>query len=358
MATLDAKDKEAFAVISRMTIIIVIVLVAGLMTMRQATAQSVADFYGGRTLQMLIGYTPGGGYDLNARVLARHIGKHIPGNPSVVAQTMAGAGSLRLANFLYNVAPKDGTTIGMVGRGMAMEPLIGASATQYDARRFTWIGSVSDQVSLCANWHTSKVKTWNDMLTTDFTVGGEGSGSDPDMFAIMIRSLFGVKIRLVSGYPGGNEINLAMERGEVDGRCGWSWGSLKITKPDWLNTKSINLLLQIGLHGNDELKGIPLIVDFARTERERQILRLVLSRQEMGWPFTAPPNLPPERAAALRAAFDATMKDPEYLAEARQRQLDVNPMTGTAIERLIYELYATPPEAITATKLAISEHPK
>jgi tripartite-type tricarboxylate transporter receptor subunit TctC len=320
-----------------------------------AQAQSVADFYRGKTIQMLIGYTAGGGYDLNARVLARHMGKHIPGNPNIVAQNMAGAGSLRLANFLYNVAPKDGTAIGMVGRGMAMEPLIGGSATQYDARRYTWLGSVSDQVSLCATWHTSKVKSWDDMLKTDFTVGGEGSGSDPDMFATMIRSIFGVKVRLVSGYPGGNEINLAMERGEVDGRCGWSWSSIKITKPDWLKNKRINLALQMALHKNSELADVPLIMDLARTERERQILKLVLSRQEMGWPFTAPPGLPKERADALRAAFDATMKDTEYLAEAKQRRLDVNPMSGAAIDKLIGELYATPANVIALTKTAISE---
>jgi tripartite-type tricarboxylate transporter receptor subunit TctC len=320
-----------------------------------AYAQSVADFYRGKTVQMLIGYTAGGGYDLNARVLARHIGKHIPGNPNVVPQNMAGAGSLRLANVLYNVAPKDGTAMGIVGRGMAMEPLIGNSATQYDARRYTWIGSVSDQVSLCATWHTSKVKSWHDMLKTDFTVGGEGSGSDPDMFATMIRSIFGVKVRLVSGYPGGNEINLAMERGEVDGRCGWSWSSIKITKPDWLKNKRINLALQMALHKNSELADVPLIMDFARNERERQILKLVLSRQEMGWPFVAPPGLPKDRADALRNAFDATMRDPDYLAEAQQRRLDVSPMTGLAINKLIDELYETPPDVAAATKAAISE---
>ncbi|MBX9778357.1 MAG: hypothetical protein K2Y71_28585 [Xanthobacteraceae bacterium] len=334
-------------------------LVLGVMTlllaMVPAHAQSVADFYRGKTIQMLIGYTAGGGYDLNARVLARHMGKHIPGNPNIVAQNMAGAGSLRLANFLYNVAPKDGTAIGIVGRGMAMEPLIGGSPTQYDARRYTWIGSVSDQVSLCATWHTSKVKSWDDMLKTDFTVGGEGSGSDPDMFATMIRSIFGVKVRLVSGYPGGNEINLAMERGEVDGRCGWSWSSIKITKPDWLKNKRINLALQMALHKNSELSDVPLIFDLTRNDRERQILKLVLSRQQMGWPFTAPPDLPKERADALRTAFDATMKDPEYLAEAQQRRLDINPMSGAEIDKLIAELYATSPDVIAATKAAISE---
>ena len=316
-------------------------------------AQSVAEFYRGKTIQLPIGYTAGGGYDLNARVLARHMSRHIPGNPNIVPQNMAGAGSLRLANFLYSVAPKDDTMFGMIGRGMPMEPLIGGSATQYDARRYTWIGSVSDQVSLCATWHTSKVKNWVDMLKTDFTVGGEGSGSDPDMFATMIKSIFAVKIRLVSGYPGGNEINLAMERGEVDGRCGWSWSSIKITKSDWLKKKQINLILQMALHGNDELKGVPLIMDLARNDRERQILKLVLSRQQMGWPFTAPPDVPKDRAQALRAAFDATMKDPEYLAEAQKRRLDINPMSGLEIEKLINELYATPPDVIAATKTAI-----
>ena len=180
---------------------------------------------------------------------------------------------------------------------------------------------------MCATWHTSKVKNWNDMLKTDFTVGGEGSGSDPDMFATMIRSIFGVKLRLVSGYPGGNEINLAMERGEVDGRCGWSWSSIKITKPDWLKKKQIKLLLQMALHKNSELADVPLIMDLARNDRERQILKLVLSRQEMGWPFTAPPDLPRDRADALRARLRRHHEGPDYLAEAKQRRLEVNPMT-------------------------------
>jgi tripartite-type tricarboxylate transporter receptor subunit TctC len=320
-----------------------------------ATADPVADFFRGKTINLLIGYTSGGGYDLNARVLAKHMGRHIPGNPTIVPQNMPGAGSLRAANVLYNVAPKDGTSFGMIGRGMAMEPLIGASQAQYDSRRFTWLGSVSDQVSLCATWHSSPIKTWNDMLTTPFTVAGEGSGSDPDMFTTMIRNLFGVKVRLVSGYPGGPEMNLAMERGEVDGRCGWSWSSIKITRPDWVADKKINLPLQMALHKAKDLPDVPLIIDVARDERERQILKLVLARQQMGWPFLAPPGLPAERALALRQAFEATMKDPDYLAEARQRTLDVNPMTGGEIDQLIGELYQTPADVITMTKSVIAE---
>ena len=321
----------------------------------RAQAQSVADFFHGKTINLSIGYTSGGGYDLNARVLAKHMCRHIPGNPTVVPQNMPGAGSLRLANFLYSVAPKDGTALGMIGRGMAMEPLIGASQPQYDARRFTWLGSVSDQVSLCATWHTSPVKSWQDMLATPFTVGGEGSGSDPDMFTTMIRNLFGVKARLVSGYPGGPEINLAMERGEVDGRCGWSWSSIKITKPEWFGGKKINLLLQMALHKSRDLPEVPLILDLARDDRDRQILRLVLARQQMGWPFLAPPDLPVDRAQALRQAFDATMRDAEYLAEAKQRALDINPMTGAEIDQLVGDLYRTPPDVIAATKSVIAE---
>jgi tripartite-type tricarboxylate transporter receptor subunit TctC len=320
-----------------------------------AAAQPAADFFRGRTITMLIGYTSGGGYDLNARVLAKHMGRHIPGNPSVVPQNMPGAGSLRVANFLYNAAPKDGTTLGMIGRGMAMEPLIGASQPQYDARRFTWLGSVSDQVSLCATWHSSPVKSWSDMLAKPFTVGGEGSGSDPDMFTTMIRSLFGVKVRLVSGYPGGNEINLAMERGEVDGRCGWSWSSIKITRPDWLAGKRINLLLQMALQKSPDLADVPLIMEVAASDRDRQILKLVLARQQMGWPFLAPPDLPAGRVQALRKAFDDTMKDAEYVAELKQRRLDINPMTGAEIDKLVGELYQTPPDVIATTKSVIAE---
>jgi tripartite-type tricarboxylate transporter receptor subunit TctC len=354
----DAEERgrrcEGGSTIGRLTLTLTAMMLAAA-PIGSARAQSVADFYRGKTITLLIGYTSGGGYDLYARVLSRHMGRHIPGNPAMVPQNMPGAGSLRVAGFLYSAAPKDGTTIGMFGRGVAIEPLIGASGANFDARRFTWIGSGGDQVSLCASWHTSKVKTWSDMLTTPFTVGGEGPGSDPDMFAIMLKNVFGAKLRLVSGYPGGPEVNLAVERGEVDARCGWSWSSIKITKPDWLAQKKINLLLQMALQKSPELPDVPLIMDQARNDRDRLILRLMLSRQAMGWPFIAPPDVPAERAQALRKAFDDTMKDADFLAEAKQRLLDVNPMTGVAIDKLVADLYATPPEVIAATKAVIAE---
>ncbi len=333
-------------------------LVTTIITLAQgghASAQSVADFYRGRTVTLLIGYSTGGGYDIYARVLARHMGRHIPGNPAIVPQNMPGAGSLRVANFLFNAAPKDGTTIGMFGRGMAMEPLIGASATQFDSRRFAWLGSGSDQVSLCVSWHGSPIRNWDDMRAKPFTVAGEGSGSDPDMFAAVLKNLMGAKLKLVSGYPGGPEMNLAMERGEVDGRCGWSWTSVKITRSDWVADKRINLLVQMSLQKSPELPDVPLIMDLASSDRARGILKLVLSRQQMGWPFAAPPELPADRAQALRKAFDDTTKDVEFLAEAKQRQLEVNPMSGAEIDKLVGKLYQTPRDVIAATKAVIAE---
>jgi len=320
-----------------------------------AQAQESAEFYRGKSISLLIAYTTGGNYDLHARVLARHISKHIPGHPSVVPQNFVGAAGLRLANFLYNAAPKDGTTIGILARGSATEPILGNTAAHFDARRYNWIGSVADEVSVCVSWHTSKVRTFDDLLTTPFIVGGQGPSSDANLFASLLRSVFGAKVRIVSGYPGTNEISLAMERGEVEGRCGWAWGSVKVSRGDWLATKKLNVILQIALQRARDLPSVPLIMDLARNDRERKMLRLMFSRQQMAWPFAAPPDLPAERTAVLRAAFDATMKDPDYLAEAAKRGLEVNPMPGAAVQTLVQGLYDTPADVIAITKAAIVE---
>jgi len=320
-----------------------------------ALADPVEDFYRGRNITLIVGYTVGGGYDIYARVLARHMGKHIPGNPAILPQNMPGAGSLRSANYLYNAAPKDGTTFGTFGRGLAMEPLIGVSHTQFDATRFSWLGSGTSEVSICVTWRDSPVKTWGDMLAKNFTVGGEGSGSDPDIFSIVIRNVFGVKLRLVAGYPGGAEVSLAIERREVDGRCGWSYSSLKLQRPDWVRDKQVNIPVQLALHKNPELADVPLITDLATTERQRQILRLVFSRQTMARPFVAPPGIPADRKQALRAAFDQTMADPEFLAEAKARGLEVNPVSGADIDKLIGEVYQTPADVVAEVRAAIAQ---
>jgi len=245
--------------------------------------------------------------------------------------------------------------IAIVGRGVAMEPLIGTSATQFDARKFTWLGSGTDEVSICVTWHSSPVKAWKDTLATPFTVGGEGSGSDPDIFSLVMRNIFGTKLRLVSGYPGTSEVALAMERGEIDGRCGWSWSSLKLTKPDWITNKQVNIIVQLALQRSPELPNVPLVLDLATTDRQRQILKLVLSRQSMARPFAAPPDLPEDRKAALRTAFDRTMADAEFLAEARQRGLEVNPVSGAEIDKLVSELYQTPADIVAELRAIISE---
>jgi tripartite-type tricarboxylate transporter receptor subunit TctC len=336
----------------RLDTISVVILAA--MMASPAAAQSAADFYRGKTLTLIVGYSVGGGYDTYARVLARHMVRHLPGTPSIIVQNMPGAGSLRAANYLYAVAPKDGSVFGIFSRGMAMEPLIGSSATQYDSRKFTWLGSATNEVSVCATWHTSAVKNWGDMLVKPFTVGGEGSGSDPDIFSAMLRNAFGVKVKTVSGYPGSNEVALAMERGEVDGRCGWSWSSMKATRADWLAGKKVNVVVQLSLNKSPELPHVPIVTEFATTERQRQILQLILSRQVMGRPFAGPPGVPDDRKQALRAAFDATMADAEFRADVTSRGLEVNPVSGIEVDRLMAQLYDTPPEAIAETKAAIA----
>jgi tripartite-type tricarboxylate transporter receptor subunit TctC len=320
----------------------------------QAKAEPVTDFYRGRTVTLYIGYSVGGGYDNYARVLARHLGNHIPGNPSILPQNMPGAGSLRALNYLYNAAPRDGTAIATFGRGLAMEPLIGSSPTQFDARKLVWLGSGSDEVSLCGTWHTSRIKTWNDMQMIPFTVGGEGSGSDPDIFAAMMKKVFGIKLRIVSGYPGSAELALAVERQEIDGRCGWSLSSLRQMRPDWLATKQFNPIVQLNLEKSPDLPDVPAITEYAQTQAQRQILKLVLSRQSMARPFAAPPGVPADRAEALRQAFARTMADPEFIAEARAAGLEVNPVSGAEIERLVGELYQTPPDVVAEAKAALA----
>jgi tripartite-type tricarboxylate transporter receptor subunit TctC len=319
-----------------------------------ARAQSVEDFYKGKSISLAIGFDTGGGYDIYARLLSRHMSKHIPGRPAIVPQNMPGAGSLRAAQHLFSLAPKDGTALGTFGRQMGIAPLLGTSA-QYDGTRFTWIGSITNEVSTCVAWHTATVKTWADMLEKPITLGGDGPGADPDVFALLYRNVFDAKIKLVSGYHGTTPIILAMERGEVDGLCGYSWSTIRSKHQPWLKEKKINILVQAGLKKDSEIADVPLVLDMAQTEEQRQILKLILTSQETARPFAAPPGLSPDRAAALRAAFDATMKDPEFLAEAKKLNLDVNPLSGTAIASLLTELYAMPKSVIEKAAQAVSK---
>jgi tripartite-type tricarboxylate transporter receptor subunit TctC len=312
--------------------------------------QPVEEFYRGKTVTILVGFTAGGGYDVYARLLGRHIGRHIPGNPSVVVQNMPGAGSLKATQYVYGVAAKDGLTLATVSRGMATDPLL--NDAKFDATKLAWIGSVTSETSICATWQTSPIKTWDDMFKREFTLGGSATGADPDTFALIMRNLFGAKVRLVTGYPGGNDINLAMERGEVDGRCGWSWSSLKSQK-NWL--RQITPLVQFAVEKNAELPNVPWAIERAANDEQRQVLRLLTAGQFLGRPFFSTPDLPADRKAALRAAFDATVKDPQFLAEAEKIDLEVTPVAARAIDAFLADLYKTPKDVVQKAVAAIQK---
>jgi len=307
-----------------------------------AEAQSPAEFYKGRSLELDISSSVGGGYDAYARMLARHIGRFIPGNPVVVPKNMEGAGGLRLANFIYNAAPKDGTTFATIYRGTIFDPLLGGKGAQFDATKFTFIGSANNEVSVCVTWHTTGVTRFEEALAKEVVVGASGPSADTYQFPKIVNGVLGTKFKIITGYPGGNDIDLAMERGEVQGRCSWSWTSLKATRRAWVGEKKINILFQMGLSKHPDLPDVPLIVDLARNEDDRAVLQLIFARQVMAWPYLAPPGIPKNRADALRQAFMETMSDKDFLADAERSRLEVRPVAGEDIQRLVTQVYGTP----------------
>ncbi|MEA2937231.1 MAG: hypothetical protein QOC56_735 [Alphaproteobacteria bacterium] len=319
-----------------------------------AQADPVADFYKDRTVTLIAGYSAGGGFDLYARVMANYLGKHIPGQPRIVVQNMPGAGSLRAASHLYNVAPKDGTVISLT-RAPVIAPLLGSTGgAGFDATKFTWLGSGASDLTVCALLGNPKVLSMADAAHVQFTLGGLGPGSDEDMYAKILRKLLGLKIQLVTGYPGGAEMILAVERGELDGRCGWAYSSIKISKPEWIADKKIKVLNVLALERSPELPDVPSIMEFAVNERQKQIFSFVLNAQTLGRPFVAPPGIPAERATALRKAFEETMTDPAYLAEMKAKKLDVGPVSWQAIETLLKDFYATPQDIVEETRAIIA----
>ncbi len=318
-----------------------------------ARSAGVEDFYRGKTVSLLCGYSVGGGYDAYGRLLARHFGKHLPGNPNVVQQNMTGAGSLKAANYLYSVAPKDGSVIGTFSRSQGIAPLL--DKAEFDSTKFTWLGSVTDEVSLCVTRHDAPVKTFSELLVTPATFGGEGAGSDPNIFALLYRNVFGAKIKIVTGYPGTNEIQLATERGEVDGLCGLSWSTLKGRYPHWLKDKKANILVQAGIKKQPELPDVPSASELAKQADQRQILQLILIGQAMARPFAAPPGIPADRKAALIAAFERTTKDPDFLAEAEKLNFEVNPVSADKLDALLAGAYATPKDVIAKAAKAMSD---
>jgi tripartite-type tricarboxylate transporter receptor subunit TctC len=314
-----------------------------------ARAQSAADFYKGRQVDLYIGYSAGGGYDIYARLLARHMGKHIPGNPTIVPRNMDGAGSLRLANWLYRVAPKDGTVFGTIGRGIPFDPLLGGKGAQFKATEFGWIGSANDEVSACTSWGKSGIARFEELYEKEMIVGGTGATADTDLFPRIINGVLGTKMRVISGYPGGNDITLAMQRGEVQGRCGWSWSSIKTNHASWVKDGTLKLLAQLSLEKHEDMPNVPLIMDMVKTEEQRGVMRLLFARQVMGRPFLAPPGMPADRIALLRRAFMDTMKDKEFLAQADKVKLEITPVSGEKVQELVAEVYRTPPDIVKRT---------
>jgi tripartite-type tricarboxylate transporter receptor subunit TctC len=331
-------------------------LVASFALSGAGATDSVGDFYKNRTLSLVIGYSVGGGYDAYARLLARYMGKHIPGEPSIIPQQMTGAGSLRAANYIFSVAPKDGSVIGTFSRSMGIAPLLGEA--DFDSRKFTWLGSVTDDDTTCVTWNTSPIKTWDDFVSKPFKLGGLGADSDPDIWALLYKNVFGAKVQLVTGYPGTNDVVLAMERGEVDGLCGLSWSTIRTRHAEWLTNHSVNIIVQAALKKEPEIASVPLATDLATKPEQRQIIRLLLASQAMARPFVAPPEIPEDRKAALIAAFDATMTNPDFLAEAQKLSFEVHPVSAATIDALLAEVYATPKDVLgRATKAISSANP-
>jgi tripartite-type tricarboxylate transporter receptor subunit TctC len=330
-----------------------VICVATLLGVTHAHAQTPAEFYRGKTITLAISFSVGGGYDLYARTLARYMTKHMPGNPQIVPQNMPGAGGLRVAQFLYTAAPKDGLTFGTFTRMAGIAPLVDPTQT-YDAAKFTWLGAITDAVSVCITWHTSPVKTWQDFLEKPVTLGGTGPNGELDIFTNLYKNVFNANAKLVQGYPGTAEIMLAMERGELDGVCGIDWTTIKAQRANWISEKKINVIAQAAFHKDPDLPDVPLIMELTSDKEKQQILKLFVSAHEFARPFAAPPDIPADRAAALVAAFDATAKDPEFVAEANRHQMEVAPVGGKKLADMLAELYRTPADIRAKARAAIA----
>jgi tripartite-type tricarboxylate transporter receptor subunit TctC len=310
----------------------------------------IENFYKGKTVTIVVSASAGGDYDVRARLLARFMNRHLPGQPTIIVQNMPGAGGVKAANWLYNVAPKDGTALATFNQEMPLTQLFGASGVAFDLAKCAWIGNTMSSPIVLMAWHASRVKTMDDALKAEMTMGGTGAGSGSVQFPLMLNALIGTKFKVISGYPGGSEIYLAMERGEVEGRATQNWAGWKAQKPDWIKNKKIIPLSQGGTERLGELKHVPLIVDYAKTVEARQVLELSLLPDQIARPLVAGPNLPGERVQALRAAFDATMKDSDFLGEARKAKVDIIPSTGAEAQAKAMKILNTPKAVVAQAK--------
>jgi tripartite-type tricarboxylate transporter receptor subunit TctC len=323
-------------------------IAATLASITQITAQPVADFYKGKTLNVLIGVSAGGEYDLHARIVARHIGKHIPGNPSVVPQNMTGAAGVTMTNYLYNVAAKDGTYIGMIQNGMPIAQVLGTPNLKFDTGQFQWIGSISPTVETLALWHTAGAKTLEEARQKEISIGTTGRGTITTTFPRLFNEFAGTKFKIISGYPGGNDINLAMQRGEVGGRNN-TWSSWKATKRDWLANKEIVIIGYAGPQPKD-LPGIPNLEALAKNDDDRRIISLLISGTKLGRPLAAMPGVPVDRVDAIRKAFMATMSDPEFRKDTTTANIEVDPVPGETMQKVVADVLSTPKPLVDRAK--------
>ena len=318
-----------------------------------ASPASAADFYAGKTIDLLIGGNVGGGYDIYARVIGRHLGRFIPGAPAIVPKNQPGAGSGRAASFLYSVAPKDGTVIGTVFPGAIMSPLLDERAQPLlDPARFRYLASADNATRVCITHARSRIKTFDDALRQKAIMGATATGGSTRDYILMLRKTTGVMFELVAGYRGSADILLAMERGEVDGICGFDWASLKSQRPEWVRDRTANILVQVSLEPEAELSrlGVPPIWSTIRSEDDKKAVALIVGQQVFGRPYLAPPGVPDEPVAILRAAFTATMRDPDFLADAERTRIDVVPTAGEKVQQLVEQLYATPKATVERAK--------
>jgi len=303
--------------------------------------QSVEEFYKGKNVDLIIGYSPGGGYDLYARLVGQFLGQHIPGKPTIIPRNLPGASSRTAANWIYSVAQKDGTALATADQSLSIAQVMGDKDFTIDTSKLIYIGNPNADNNTTVTWHTSPVKTIEDAMKTEIAMGATG-GSTSSQYPKAMNAVLGTKFKVILGYPGGNDINLAMERGEVSGRGSNAWASWKSTKADWLKEKKINILVQIGLTKAPDLPNVPLLVDLAKNNDDRALLKLLSAPTTIGRPIFTSPGVPEERVKALRAAFDATMKDPNFLAAAEKAKMDINPVSGAELQKIVSEIVATP----------------
>ena len=304
-------------------------------------ASRADDFYRGKQITILVGFSAGGTYDATARLFARHLGRHLAGNPTVIVQNMPGAGSMVATMNLFHTAPKDGTTLGVIGGGTVIEPLLGNPQAKYDARQFAWIGGRSRDDFLCVVWHTVPVNSIADARARQVVVGATGPGSRTQTYPQALNDLAGTKFKIVSGYPGGNEITLALQKGEVEGYCGWAVGSIRQRAPQWLTDGTLKVLVQFTA-GKPDLPNAPVATDLAKTKEGREAIQILSADSVLAWPLMAPPGLPADRVRELRTTFNAMMADPALLADAKKANLDVDRVSGAEMQALIDRLYAAP----------------